>query len=145
MGDFLVRNVNHFVALLELDAPADDAHQSPSKSTLFVDWSAGLDFDFPPRETLEIGEFDERTLEARGADFQPIATRWQQVVVDVEGRGCVSADGGAVFERDPAPNLESRHLPVDNHADNGSSRLTEVAYVDQLDAVSTANRVDKLL
>ena len=145
MSDVLVRNVNHFVAVLELHALSDDPLQATPEPTLFADGGSRLELDLAARETLEIGELHEWAFETGGADLEAVAALRKQVLMDVERRRRISAHRSTVFEGNAASHLEPWDLPVDDHADHRSTGLPEVANVDQFDPVRAANRVDELL
>jgi len=85
LRDVLVGNQKNLAVLVELDAPVDDPEELSVKAALTVDGRSGAHLDLASRESFEVRKLHERTLKARGADFQAEAPGREHIVVDVEG------------------------------------------------------------
>ena len=136
-------NLKNGPVLVEFDRAIDDPEEPSLKSLSPVDRLAGLELDIAAAESLEVGQPHQRTLQAWRTHLESVGPGRKQVVVDIEGRRRVPADGRAIVQRHATSFLAPRSLAIDNHANHSTASLSLIANVDQLDPVRLANRVDQ--
>jgi len=142
LRDVRVWNQKDLAVLVELNALIDDPEQLPAEVALPFNWRLCSHFDLATGEPFEVRELHQRPLEPRRAHLEAKSPRRKDVIMDVQGGRYVPTDPGAILQRHPAAHLHAWDLPVDDDPNDHPRRLPQTAHVDQLHAVSTANRVD---
>jgi hypothetical protein len=102
-------------------------------------------FDLATRETFEIGELHQRALEPGRAHLEAKRPGREQVLVDIQTGRHVPTNPRAIFQRHPAPDFQTRDLPVDYNSNYRTLGLSQVAHIHQLHAMGAANGVDQSL
>lgn len=131
--------------LIELDAPIDDPEQPAVESALPFDGRSCSYSHLMPGESLEVGQLHQGSFEPRGAHLEAVTPWGEEVVVDVERGRYVAANRRTILQRNPAADLWPGEGPVDDYPNHRTTRLAQIAHVDQIHAVSAANWGNELL
>lgn len=144
MGDVRVWNQKNLAVLIELDALVDDPEELPVEAAPPFDGRLCSHFDLMAGESLEILELHQRSLKPGRAHLEAVTPGRQQVLVNLQGGGYVPADLRAILQRNPATDLHTRYIPVDDDPNDNPFRFAQIAHVDEFHAMSAANWVDQL-